>query len=576
MKKAFLVIILSLFIVLSLFASSQKYIEIDSREWRAVSWLCRYVGIPGPSSFGPVTIAQLDNAINRAASIIGNDNELVVSTRKLIHSEEYTVDDGIGYFNIDLFINPEVYIQSNPDSSETFDDGYVAFVDRDWEIRKMKDRDPLFGFELEFGIHDYAYGIFRMGKGIDYLRNDIFDQGFFYNFSFSSSSEEEPRRAGVSVGTDNLSLIIGRAGVSLGEGFTGSTILGDNLNFQEFLKAGFFSDSMGIFLNLTHFDSSHGKVRDTESPFGLISSRFSGYHQIRFTPLWEISLFGKMKVGISFPNMIDTDSPFDIRLLNPFAFLHQYYNMKEYKILEGNNMMALNISFSPIEKWNIYLEGCLDQFQGKDEIEGHTDDVDPNGWATLMNISYSDIILSGRTTIFLEGVYTSPAMYLNAKYYNADGSITNTKTSKYAWSQDWLVGYYSNTENLVNDIAWSGYIYGPDSIVGAIGFYYDNLRNIELNSRIQYMAHGEKGRGSAFINYTFEDMRTAETINAMSPTGIVEHTLSLSSELKLHFLSSLDLYLGASFSYKWNYRNQEGVNRSNLQIALGSKYSFTL
>ena len=90
------------------------------------------------------------------------------------------------------------------------------------------------------------------------------------------------------------------------------------------------------------------------------------------------------------------------------------------------------------------------------------------------------------------------------------------------------------------------------------------------------MAHGEKGRGSAFINYTFEDMRTAETINAMSPTGIVEHTLSLSSELKLHFLSSLDLYLGASFSYKWNYRNQEGVNRSNLQIALGSKYSFTL
>ncbi|MCI6114792.1 MAG: hypothetical protein MR687_05840, partial [Spirochaetales bacterium] len=94
MKKTFLAIILILFIVLSLFASSQKYVEIDSREWRAVSWLCRYVGIPGPSSFGPVTIAQLDNAINRAASIIGNDNELVGSTRKLIHSEEYTVDDG--------------------------------------------------------------------------------------------------------------------------------------------------------------------------------------------------------------------------------------------------------------------------------------------------------------------------------------------------------------------------------------------------------------------------------------------------------------------------------------------------
>ena len=568
--------ILLLIFSISLSASSQRYIETDSREWRAVSWLCRYVGIPGPSSFGPVTIAQLDNAIDRAESILGNDNEMVAKTRELIHSGEYTVDDGTGFFTLSLTANPEVYIQTNPESEETFEDGYVAFVDKDWEIRKMKDREPLLSLKLEFGLHDYAYGVFRMGKGIDYLRSDIFDQGFFYNFSFSSSSEEEPRRAGISIGTDNLSLIIGRAGVSLGDGFTGSTILGDNFNYQEFLKAGFFSDTMGIYLNLTHFDSSHGEVRDTDSPFGLISPRFSGYHQIRFTPLWEMTIFGKLKVGISFPNMIDTDSAFDIRLLNPFGFLHQYYNMQEYKILEGNNMMALTLSFSPKEKWNIYLEGALDQFQGKDEIVGHEDDVDPNGWATLLNISYSDILLSGRMTFFLEGVYTSPAMYLNAKYYAADGSTTNTNTGKYAWSQDWLVGYYSNTENLVNDISWSGYIYGPDSIVGAIGFYYDNLSTIELNSRILYMAHGEKGRGSSFINYTFEDMRTADKVNISSPTGIVEHTLSISSELNLHILSSLDLYLGTTFSYKWNYRNQEGINRSNLQMALGAKYSFTI
>lgn len=48
-------------------------------------------------------------------------------------------------------------------------------------------------------------------------------------------------------------------GTSPWEGYTGNTAIGDNYEYQEFMKLGFYTKRTSVFLTLTNFDSS----RDT-------------------------------------------------------------------------------------------------------------------------------------------------------------------------------------------------------------------------------------------------------------------------------------------------------------------------
>ena len=180
-------------------------------------------------------------------------------------------------------------------------------------------------------------------------------------------------------------------------------------------------------------------------------------------------------------------------------------------------------------------------------------------------------------------------MYSNQKFYDDDGNVTqykgklnDTRTdyiSSYApcWSQDFLLGYNrTESNNYDADMAFSGYIYGPDAIVFALGGEYYIPDKIDLRVRVFYMAHGEKGRGSDDNNYNFSGLDSKETINTLSTTGIVEKTFAVSAECDWTLSEFVSLYCGAAYSYRWNYRNQEGINLGNLQTAFGVKLTYTL
>ena len=90
------------------------------------------------------------------------------------------------------------------------------------------------------------------------------------------------------------------------------------------------------------------------------------------------------------------------------------------------------------------------------------------------------------------------------------------------------------------------------------------------------MMHGEKGRGSDINNYNFSGLDTLETINVMSPTGVVEHTLVAKVEGDYIINDYVSIYGGAAFSSFWNYHNEEGKDFTNLQTALGVKLKYSL
>ena len=384
-----------------------------------------------------------------------------------------------------------------------------------------------------------------------------------------------PLDCGFSLGTKEANLIIGRGKVSLGDGFTGNTAIGDNYDYQEFLKTGFYTKNISVFVTLTSFDSSHEVGL---KPYEVLSARFSDYRELRHAASYEAIIGKKIKTSLTFISLLDTNNAFDFRYLNPFMVMHNYFNYHEETILEANNMITVDLSYSFAPKWNIYGQLTMDQYQVKGEAEGYVGFgyTEPNAFGGLINISYTDIV--NKTDIVFaygEFVYNMPGMYLNTKYYlpGTNGEVTqynhikghpDLKYTDRCFSQDYLLGY-KRTESNYDDMAYSGYIYGPDCIVSAIGMNWRKPSVFSLSSSVMYMAHGEKGRGENEANYTFDGIDSLSDVNRIALTGTIEHTLVIKAEAEVQLLSYLSVKFGGAYQYRWNYRNRADLTFSNLQ-----------
>lgn len=589
-RKFVLLIFVICCVVLPLSSHESEYYPVSSEEWRLVDDICRLSGVTGPSSFGPVTGRQLLLALERAEKK-GASTSLLEKAREMIYAYDSLYEDDLGSIALDLELNLEGYYQTNGDELTVPSFGY----DNEWFIRNYRERPSTFALKLESTVGDYFYSRFVMPAREKQIMKEFYWNDSFHFLGQSMVMEQNyPYDAGVSFSSDNLSLITGRGKVSQGEGFTGNTAVGDNYDYQEFLKLGANTRNTGFFLTLTNFDSSRQAIADSghvvTEPWKVQNAKFSGYRELRHSAGYEASVFDKVKVSLSFVTLLDTDTAFDFRYLNPFMVMHSYFNYHEDTVLEANNIISLDLSFAIAKGLRLYFQFSMDQIQFSGEAKGYANDylyVDPNAYAALLNISWSKDIEDGILTLFGEAVYTSPAMYLNQKYYDSEGNVTQYKgkiengqyTSSFepCWSQDFLLGYNRTESYGYNaDMAFSGYIYGPDAIVFALGGEYYIPEKVKVSSSILYMMHGEKGRGFSIENYNFSGLDTLETINVMSPTGVVEHTLVAKVEGDYIINDYVSIYGGAAFSSFWNYHNEEGKDFTNLQTALGVKLKYSL
>ena len=588
-RKLVLLLLMISCIVLPLSSHESEYYPVSSEEWRLVDDICRLSGVTGPSSFGPVTGRQLLLALERAEKK-GASPSLLEKAREMIYAYDGLYEDDLGSIALEVELNLEGYYQTNGEELTVPSFGY----DNEWFVRNYRERPSTLALKLESTVGDHFYSRFVMPAREKQIMKEFYWNDSFHFLGQSMVMEQNyPYDAGVSFSSNNLSLITGRGKVSQGEGFTGNTAVGDNYDYQEFLKLGANTRNTGFFLTLTNFDSSRQAIADSghlvTEPWKVQNAKFSGYRELRHSAGYEASIFDKVKVSLSFVTLLDTDTAFDFRYLNPFMVMHSYFNYHEDTVLEANNIISLDLSFAIARGLRLYFQFSMDQIQFSSEAKGYANDylyVDPNAYAALLNISWSKDIEDGILTLFGEAVYTSPAMYLNQKYYDDEnvtqykGQIENGQyTSSFVpcWSQDFLLGYNRTESYGYNaDMAFSGYIYGPDAIVFALGGEYYIPEKLKISSSLFYMMHGEKGRGSDINNYNFSGLDTLETINVMSPTGVVEHTLVAKVEGDYIINDYVSIYGGAAFCSFWNYHNVEGKDFTNLQTALGVKLKYSL
>ncbi len=595
MKKAALTLILLSLLLSALNAGGQKYWAVSSSEWQRVNAVCHSAGVVGPSSNGPVTTDQLLLALSRAELVLGSDNPLVASLKEELGEEESIYSDRLGSVNLTGALSPELYAQSGMPFGSDYRENITWDLDGDWFIKNTRERRPLVSVTLENNILDMIYSRFNIG--VISALSKYGDSEPYWNNHFQTQlsdghiAQNFPSDAGISIGKEGVSLIAARGRVSLGEGYTGNTAIGDNYDYQEFVKAGFYTEHTSVFMTLTSFDSSHKNPKEVDEkgntymytlkPWDVLSSRFTGYRELRHSVDYEVTLTPSFRFSLAFITLLDTTSAFDIRYLNPFMIFHNYYNYHEETILEANNMITLDFSYSPAPKWNLYLQLTMDQSQVKGEAEGYLGFgyTEPNAYGGLFNVSYSDIVKDGILNLYAEAVYNMPGMYLNSKFYDDNGNVTQFKgerneagefTSSYprCFSQDFLLGY-KRTESDYDDISYSGYVYGGDLAVFSLGGSYTLPGSFTLSSSLFYMAHGEKGRGEDEKNYTFDGIDTIDDVWRLALTGTVEHTLVIKAEGEWVIWKYLSLSLGAAYSYRWNYRNREGKTFSNLQGYVG-------
>lgn len=574
-KKILLFSIVLFFLITSIFANSQKYYTTSSYEWRMVNMLCHYSGVTGPSSFSPITASQLLLAIERAEERLGSNNSLVLEAKRMLSPSSVIYSDENGSVSLSGIINAEMYTQTASPWGEGGEYKNVYDADEDWFIKGQNDRKALAELLLENTIKDNLYTRLSLEiKNKISMRNDGSDYSPIFNRAFSLSFKDFyfhqniPTDAGISLGTDSISFILGRSRMSQGEGYTGNTAIGDNYEYQEFLKFGFYTKRTSVFLSLTNFDSSH---KEGLKPYEVLSSRFSDYKELRHSINYEIMPSMNTRVSLSLVTLLDTNNSFDFRFLNPFMIFHDYYNYQEESIFEANNLFSLDFSYSFLNKWNLYLQLTMDQAQFRGEIDYFMQEngfVEPNAFGALFNISYTDVFDNGLFNLYCEAVYNMPGMYLNTKFYDSEGRITQKKTGNSAnvngcFSQDFLQGY-TVTESQYSDISYSTYKYGPDCFVFSLGGSYDTSK-YAIASSFLYMAHGEKGRGEDYNNYTFEGLDDEESITRLALWGTVEQTFVVKAECEIFFPRGFSLSFGSAYSYRYNYRNIEGKTFGNLQ-----------
>lgn len=557
----------------------QKQYDISSYEWHMVSRLCIMAGVVGPSSVGPVSGDELIIALDRIdfARLDSYWQDVYEELRNEVENPFFLLDyDGFD-FSGNLLLGAEMYAQTQDDFFLSNNDWYIDYINR----------IPMFGIPLELGISDMFYGMvdlefmpwFSNPKWSSAAADKVnpFSDVFYFNWlALRNGSIQRciPFEAGLSGGTDFAHFFIGRGKQSIGNGYTGNLMTGDNFSYQDFAKIAFHNSVFTYNMSLTHYDQqTRSLISGYPSGSGteLDNFSFSGMHQVRTVQSYVITPVRNLSIGLHFGTLFQSDSAFDFRMVNPFMFMHNYFNFAQYnggEKIEANNHFTLTFEYVPLPCWQLTGQIIIDQFQLANESQGLNG---ANALGFLLNTTYEIPLSNGVVSPYFEAVYTTPTLYLNQKYTNVDGSIISHEPGDgldyYDWNQDLIVGYSLWWGNELNYI---GYKYGPDSMVFSLGVEYIVPKVIEINGFILFRMHGEKG-----IAWTDTDNHQSATIEETDNawdiwlTGTKEYMLQFTLEASYQMTDWLRFRSSITHYEKFNNRNIEGAYWNNTQFTFG-------
>ena len=586
-RKSALVVAL-LFLIFPLMANTMRTYTSRDDVYKDVSRLCRMAGVIGPSGYSPVTAEELLiplERIDRSSLSPELENEyerlhaILDEKEPLFHS---------GYLGLDLtgIVNLQVNIADELDFDFANEHSEGPSKDRRNEVLiPYRYQIPsLYGqARVYFGDNVQLEGDIQFGNNQHHLYETSFGWLLTHHngewlwlddamaAKTNSAPVQFPYRAGIAAGNEYFTFMLGRYPHSMGNGVTGNLLIGDNFIYQEIASASFASRYFTYRISATRFDMQFN-AWDAEKGLGsdhydgnegsFSRREFTGQQQFRIVHSFDIGLFDKIRFEVDFGTMLIADSLFDMRFFSPFLILHDYYNYtnelsSEY-FDEANNIMALSVEGALGHGFSVYASFILDQFQ----IPGLEEATVPLSFGVLGNIKHTMKIGKGTLDSYFEAVYTNPYLYLNGKYRKGEDGEKD-----FEHNLDFIVGYHSES---IDDYAFSGYIYGPDSIVLSLGTSYTSPDAIwsaggSFTYRIQglnTMKHKWLGADQTAIDEPFVGEDSGTNTEA-SPSGgweRAEHMFSISLFGSYSFFRGFDIYGGMQLNSYINYGNDPSAD----------------
>ncbi len=545
-KKLLAQVLVFASVMCSVFAS-QKIYDYDDVEYRMVKYILQSENMIGPHDTTPISGDALLQSLTRV-----NRDLLPLRVRNVYDNlvQEFESPSGLYnsptmMFDFDLPISPEVYFKYGDDAQRV-----------DW-YRGYSDRSAIFSLDFEFAWSEYVYGILELPyklKQYDAQYNETFANNIYYSESGKDPSQGRmPFNAGISLGNSFMNFFLGRGQLNMGGGFTGNMFVADNFQYQDFAKLSFYDNFFSYDLTYTHFDqeTDYGEndVSSMEEAMSL-----DGYHQSRITHSYTFNFADRVAFSFREGVVLQTETALDLRMFNPFIFLHNWKGFTSEAGYWANNIMALDFTVALGAGVRMNFQFVIDQFKLPTETNS-----DPNALGALLNVSHVARTPKGFLETYFEVVYTSRYLYLN--YIDK-------------WvHQDFILGYYIDNGG---DISYTGYKYGPNTIAVAFGenfLTYDG--KLDLSLTLMYRVHGEGGiKYYDGQNQNPKAIKGSETNWAtdLALGGTLEHTLlanvGVSYKLAKSFYISTDL----TYQYKINYNNESG-NWNNLQVSVGFTFN---
>ena len=571
MKARRIITILFILISVSVLSAAnlQKTYLLTDDVWIRANRLCISTGHLGPAPVSPTTGAEIVQALERL------DYNRLTSQQKAEYDELMMElkdpTEGIVFSGRNITLDPELFL-----GFEAYAFNHIKSTPTEEFFIPYRDRIPFFYGELHSYFGDIAYFDFQytfkdgpQGFSLNET-GDLILGNTFYNFTnagfllspaldgswqyFGDGNNKyrvltyQPIKTGGSIGNDYLNFFIGRSRQEFGNGITGNMIIGDNFSYQEVVKFSVFSDIFSYYLSLTHFDNIENN-RDFQ---------LSGLHQNRLIHRFDFNILNKVRFAINIGAHMLTDSPFDLRMLNPMMIIHNWNNNSESIEWEPgnndelNNILGFEIEYAFLPGFIATAQIVIDQMQ----IYGESGTNVPNATGFLFNIKNTSSLQAGYLDSYIELAYTSPYLYLNKKTWDGEDN----------YMLDHIVGYYFS-QNRTIESGYTGYTYGPDAIVLSIGSEYSSFNNWSVKGSVLYMAHGENGKES----WRIKDNRTGESLS--TPSGIVEHTLSLRAGGSYSILENLKFTAELGTAFMWNYQNKADSFKANVQAAVGISWT---
>jgi len=387
---------------------------------------------------------------------------------------------------------------------------------------------------------------------------------------------DTPNRAYVSTGNEYARLTVGRDRLSWGNGEMGNLMLGDTLQYHDYLSvtyngsrsfryqllASFFEHPDNYDLPLVNTTDPGAVENDYDRRPSGGGIRFMLGHRFEFRGLDDRLSF-TLNESVMYQS---SEGDVDYRVFNPLLILHNFYIAGN-----ANSLASIEVAYAVRKNLNFYFQLACDDLAVFGEARQPQEGASANAYGAVLGLKFTSPEEEGYYFGSAELVYTSPFMY-----HRANGAYDDNDQSLYYVSTIRITGNGS----AYNVSRYLSYAFGSDALAVQFKLGYRKFDSYAWEGMVFLMAHGIIDKYSR--THYYGDNSTDSTPGFLctanpfdsSETGEIEYSAIVGGKGEYKLNDRITVNGSAYALGALNFGNEDGETRFDLQLTAGCSYAF--